>query len=116
MVAIRLDAYVDENGEIRVHVPDDFPRDQPVELEIRVKPEASTSVELPPEEEAELDKDIQESLEIIRQGGENRTGAEIAAWILEHGGGWEHKGISDSVEWLAEQRRQSRARRLDDDV
>ena len=36
------------------------------------------------------------------------SGAEIAAMGLI--GGWEHKGITDSVEWVNEQRRQRRER------
>ena len=38
-----------------------------------------------------------------------KPGAEIVA--LGHTGGWEHKGIEDSVEWVKEQRRQRREQR-----
>jgi hypothetical protein len=38
-----------------------------------------------------------------------KTGAEIIA--AGHTGGWEHKSISDSVEWLQNRRRQRREKR-----
>jgi len=107
MVETHIKGFVDENGQLTVqgHVPDDFPRGE-VEVKISVaKPEMPTPVQLTPEEEAELDRDIEESLAIIRAGGLGKTGSEIAAWIRENGGGWEDKGITDPVGWLQEQRR-----------
>jgi hypothetical protein len=38
-----------------------------------------------------------------------KSGAEIIA--LGHTGGWEHKGIEDSVAWVKEQRRKRREKR-----
>lgn len=112
MVAIRLEAYVDEHGQLIAQIPDDFPRDQKVELEIRVKAAVPAPPELTPEEEAELDREIEAALTVIQAGGLYKTGAEIADWIRENGGGWEHKDITDPVAWLEEQRQQRRERKL----
>jgi hypothetical protein len=114
MVAIQLKGYVDENGQLTVYVPDDFPRAQQVELEIRVKTPAHSPVELTPEEEAELDEAIEESLSIIKAGGQGKTGAEIAAYVEEHGGGWEHMNITDPVQWLEDLRRKEWNRKFGD--
>ena len=105
MVAIRIKVDVPANGKVTLQLPEDFPRDQEVEIEIRLKTEASEPKILTPAEAAAIEEDIQTSLEIIRRGGEGKTGAEIVAYLQEHGGGWEDYGIDDPVEWLEAQRR-----------
>lgn len=51
---------------------------------------------------------VEEVEELLRPPKKRLTGPEIVAAGLV--GGWEHKGITDSVEWLAAQRRSRRER------
>lgn len=95
MVAIRLKGYITETGSIEVEIPKDFPAG-----EVMLTIEAVA----PDEEQPLTDAEIQE---LMRPNP--KTGAEIVA--LGHTGGWEHKEITDSVEWIAEQRRKRREQR-----
>lgn len=81
-------------------LPDDVIEGE-IELRVPVEHEKKTDEEAQP-----LWTDV-ELAEVIRP--EPKTGAEIVA--LGHTGGWEHKGITDSVEWVKELRRQRRENR-----
>ena len=96
-MALHLKAYITEAGEIKAKLPVDHPVGE-VQLIIETAEEVPT---------AELPLTDEEIAELMRP--EPKTGAEIVA--LGHTGGWEHKGITDSVEWLAEQRRKRREKR-----
>ncbi|MBZ0281049.1 MAG: hypothetical protein K8L97_09925 [Anaerolineae bacterium] len=99
MVAIRLKGYVTETGDIEVEIPKDFPAG-----EVMLTIEAVEAVVVPIDEPPLTDAEIEE---LMRP--KPKTGAEIVA--LGHTGGWEHKGITDSVEWIDEQRRKRREQR-----
>ncbi len=114
MVAIRLKVDIPANGIVTLQLPDDFPRDQEVEIEVRLKTELSAPQTLTPAETAAMEEDIQQSLAIIQRGGERKTGAEIVAYLREHGGGWEDYGIEDPVEWLEARRREDWNKRHQD--
>jgi hypothetical protein len=96
---ITIKGYV-RDGKIEADLPDDV-----IEGEIELK--------VPVERDVISDDDAiplwtdEELAELIKPNP--KTGAEIVA--LGHTGGWEHKGIEDSVEWLAELRRQRREKR-----
>lgn len=92
MVAIQLNAYVDENGQLTVRVPDDFPRgDVKVTIE-QSSVQAEDDLPLTDEEIAALLKP------------EPKTGAEIVE-MLKSMEGWEDYGITDPVDWIEQQRR-----------
>jgi len=115
MVETRIKGFVDENGQLTVqgHVPDDFPRGE-VEVKISVaKPEMQTPEVLTSEEESELERDIQESLEIFKRGGQGKSGAEIVE-MLQTMKGWEDYGITDPVAWLEEQRQKDWQKKFGD--
>lgn len=92
-----------KDGELMLDLPENV---QDGEVEVRVAVDAQASPEGAPQEieplwsEEELDALI---------NPHPKTGAEIIA--LGHTGGWEHKGITDSVEWVKEQRRKRREKR-----
>lgn len=88
MVAVRLTGYVTESGDLEVALPEGLP---PGEVQVTIEV-------LAPEESAWTDEEIREMTRI-----EPKTGAEIVA--AGHIGGWEDYGITDSVEWVEEQRR-----------
>jgi hypothetical protein len=96
---VTIKGYV-RDGRIEVDLPDDV-----IEGEIEVKvPVERDMVSI--EEPQPLWTD-EELAELIKP--DPKTGAEIIA--LGHTGGWEHKGIEDSVEWVQELRRQRRENR-----
>ena len=76
--------------------------------------EVEVTVKVPPEKNAEeLSEDrpwTEEEIQEMLKPGTPKTGAEIAAEIEKEGGGWEHYGITDSAEWVEEQRRKRRER------
>lgn len=89
-----------KDGKIEADLPDDV-IDGEIELKVAVERSGDSF-----EEDAPLWTD--EELAALIQP-EPKTGAEIIA--LGHTGGWEHKGIEDSVEWVSELRRQRREKR-----
>lgn len=88
MVAVRLTGYITESGELRIALPEGLP---PGEVQVTIEVPVS---EVP----TWTDDEIREMTRI-----EPKTGAEIVA--AGHVGGWENYGITDSVEWVEEQRR-----------
>ncbi len=95
MVAVRVRVNVGEDGKVLLQLPNDFPRGEQ-ELVIEQIPADKVDIDERPLTEKEVEALLKP---------EPKSGAEIAAWILEHGGGWEDKGIDDPVAWLEEQRR-----------
>jgi hypothetical protein len=97
MVTIHLTGHVTDDGELVFDPPKNLP---PGEVQI--------TIEVPREPMGEdqgfTDEEIKELLTFTP-----KTGKEI----VENGiiGGWEHKGITDSVEWVEEQRRKRREHR-----
>ncbi|MEZ4670168.1 MAG: hypothetical protein R3E39_19860 [Anaerolineae bacterium] len=94
---LHLKAFITESGEIKAKLPQNHPIGE-VQLIIEV-------TEVTPIDEEPLTAD--EIAELMRP--EPKTGAEIVA--LGHTGGWEHKGITDGVEWIEAQRRKRREQR-----
>lgn len=92
MATIQLNGRITENGELEIDLPPGLPPG-----------EARVTIEIPLEP-AWSPEEIREALTI-----KPMTGAEIVAAGLV--GGWEDKGITDSAEWLEEQRRRRRERR-----
>ncbi len=93
---ITIKGYI-ENGELKVDLPENV-ADGEVEVKIAVE-DISANVDEPLTDE-QIDALMRPS---------PKTGAEIIA--AGHTGGWEHKGITDSVEWLQNRRRQRREKR-----
>jgi len=96
-MALRLKDYITESGELKVELPEDHPVG---EVEVIIEEQAETAWEDQPWTDDEIK-------EMMRSNP--KTGAEIAE--SDAIGGWEHMGITDSVEWVAEQRRKGRENR-----
>ncbi len=94
---IQLQGRITEAGKLEVELPDDLP---PGDVQVTI--EVPTSEELPWEERPWTDEEIEAMSHI-----EPKTGAEIVA--AGHVGGWEDYGITDTVEWIEEQRRKRQA-------
>lgn len=93
MVTIRLTGHVTESGELVFEAPKNLP---PGEVQI--------TIEVPDESESFSEEEVRELLTFTP-----RSGAEVVAAGLV--GGWEHRGITDPVKWVEEQRRKQRERR-----
>jgi hypothetical protein len=98
MVTIHLKGRVTEDGDLVFDPPKNLP---PGEVQITIEMPAETAQPL---EQDFTDEEIKEFLTF-----KPKTGKEI----VEEGliGGWEDTGITDSVEWVEEQRRKERERR-----
>jgi hypothetical protein len=97
---ITVKGYI-RNGKIEVDLPENV-TDGEVELFVPVESHAQLT--------ADMDNSPLTDEEIENMINPNpKSGAEIVA--LGHTGGWENKGITDSVEWVAEQRRKRREKR-----
>ncbi len=98
---VTIKGYI-KDGELMLDLPENV---QDGEVEVRVIVEAELDASPVPDDRPLTNAEIDEFLR--RKPG--KTGAEIvAAGLL---GGWEHKGITDSVEWVKEQRRKRREKR-----
>lgn len=93
MVTIRLKGQVTPEGQLLFDVPDNLP---PGEVDI--------TIEVPNLDEQFTEEEIKELLTF-----KPASGAEVVAKGLV--GGWEHKGITDSVAFVEELRRKQRERR-----
>jgi len=99
---IQLTGRITESGELKI---DDLPEGLPPgEVQVTLEVEVPVEEEIPWEERPWTDEEIREMTTITP-----KTGAEIVA--AGHVGGWEDYGITDSVEWLEEQRRKRREQR-----
>jgi hypothetical protein len=100
MTIIELDAYVTEDGELRLKLPPNISADH-----FRLR------LELVPIEDETVLEDTEwtdeEIAEMMRS--EPKTGAEIADSDVI--GSWAHKGITDSVEFVENLRRKCREKR-----
>jgi len=107
---IVIDTEVGEDGKLVVQLPPDAPQGQ-VRVTIE-KIESVTQPELTPEEEAALDAEF----EALMSDPKTFTGlgltAEEIAKSPEIGIWKDREDMKDSVQWVAEIRRTSRARRL----
>jgi hypothetical protein len=94
MATMRLKGRVTLDGNIEVQVPLDFPAGDVI----------VTIESLAPLDDESIVWDFlsDETLAALMTP-EPKSGAEIIA--LGHTGGWEDRGITDSVSWLEEQRR-----------
>ena len=91
---ITIKGYI-RDGKIEVDLPENVV-DGEVSLEVPITANAPDSTDHQPLTDEEIDALMHPN---------PKTGAEIAKSSI---GSWEHKGITDSVEWIAEQRRQRR--------
>ncbi len=103
MVTIHLKGQVTDDGELIFDPPKNLP---PGEVQITIQAKAEESAEAP--EDADQDFTDEEIKELLTFKA--KTGKEIVEQGLV--GGWEDMGITDSVEWVEEQRRKRRERRL----
>ncbi len=94
---IQLTGQITETGELKI---DDLPANLPPG-QVQVTIEIPVSAEIPWEDRPWTDEEIRDMMMSTP-----KTGAEIVA--AGHTGGWEDYGITDSVEWLEEQRRKRR--------
>jgi hypothetical protein len=93
MVTIHLKGQVTPDGQLKFEVPRNLP---PGDVDI--------TLEIPNLDEQFTEDEIKELLTFTPT-----SGAEVVAAGLI--GGWEHKGITDPVEWVEEQRRKQKERR-----
>jgi len=93
-----------KDGELKIDLPENV-ADGEIEVKVPLVTEQPATSEPADEDERPLtDEEIEE---LMRP--EPKTGAEIAKNPAI--GSWAHKGITDSVEWVLEQRRKRRERR-----
>lgn len=85
-----------KDGKLKVDLPENVV-DGEVEVKVVVASEDIPAIDDQPFTDEEIDALMRPS---------PKTGAEIVA--LGHTGGWEHKGIEDSVEFIKELRRKRR--------
>jgi hypothetical protein len=95
---ITVKGYI-KDGKITVDLPENV-----VDGEVIIEIPVETDKPLPQNDQPLTDEEIDALMK-----PNPKTGAEIIA--LGHTGGWEHKGITDSVEWVLEQRRKHREKR-----
>ncbi|MCC6612695.1 MAG: hypothetical protein IT320_04400 [Anaerolineae bacterium] len=108
MVALQLNARYDpDKDELEVVLPANF---TPGKVTIRHSDEPEAEASYPREDMAWTDEEWAR-IQTLLQPASPKTGAEIAAQIREQGGGWENKGITDTLAWLDEQKRRRRERR-----
>jgi len=93
MTIIQVTGRITEEGQLKLKLPEGVPPG-----------EARVTIEVWPSE-AWTQEELERAIKI-----EPMTGSEIVKAGLT--GGWEDLGITDSVEWVNEQRRQSRERRV----
>lgn len=96
MVTAEANVEIDESGEVTLHLPDDFPRGQRGQLKVVFMPDTDVTED----DEPWTDEEIEEAL--------NFTPVPAEGIVT---GGWEDLGITDSVEWSKERRRQRREKR-----
>lgn len=96
MVTIHLTGQVTEDGELVFETPKNLPPGE-VQITIELPAEASDNQDFTEEEIREL------------RAIKPKSGKEIVESGLA--GGWEHKGITNSVAWVDEQRRKQKERR-----
>ena len=96
MVMIQLTGKITESGKLELELPEGLPAGE-VYITLEMPAEEPTSWE----ERPWTNEEIQEMSRITP-----KTGSEIVA--AGHTGGWEHYGITDSGQWLEEQRRKRR--------
>jgi hypothetical protein len=106
MVSLQLKGHITKDGELKVELPDGLPA---VEVNVTIELPADARIQTAsPNDDWEnrpwTDEEIKELMRV-----EPKTGAESIA--LGHAGGWEDKGITDSVEWVEELRRKRRENR-----
>jgi hypothetical protein len=106
MTTIELNGRITESGELEVKLPPGLPSGD-VHVSIEFPENAANPEDLPWELRPWTEDEIREFLKF----GQAKTGAEIAAKLQENSGWWENQGISDSVAWLEELRRQEAERR-----
>jgi hypothetical protein len=86
VTTIHLTGEIKEDGTLHLELPADLPAGK-----------VQVTIETLPQIPSLTDEEIAAFMQV-----EPLTGAEIVAAGLT--GGWEHMGITDSVEWLREQR------------
>jgi hypothetical protein len=101
MIAIHIKGHVTEQGELVFDAPKNLP---PGEVDITIQAVTSEQNEELIESEIPTPDDLKDLLNFTP-----KTGKEIVEMGLM--GGWEHKGITDSVEWVEEQRKKRREHR-----
>lgn len=89
-----------KDGQVQIDLPENV-----TDGEIEVRVPVETESEALSQETLSLTDDELDAL----MKPNPKTGAEIIA--LGHTGGWKDKGITDSVEWVLEQRRKRREKR-----
>jgi hypothetical protein len=102
MVTIHLKGHVTDDGELIFDPPKNLPPGE-VGITIEVPREAAAEDAEPPADQDFTDEEIKALLTFSPRSGKE---------IVESGlvGGWEHKGITDPVEWVEEQRRKLKER------
>jgi hypothetical protein len=97
MTIFRLTGHITVDGKLEVELPQGLPAGE-VKLTVEVDMEESPQTENDWEKQPWTDEELKELLTI-----KPMTGHEIVAAGLV--GGWEDLEITDSVEWVEEQRR-----------
>jgi hypothetical protein len=105
MVTFHLNGQITEDGEIRIDVPEGVQL-PPGEVRVTLQLVTDAAPEVS-DETLWTDEELAELLKI-----EPKSGAEALAELEKldsiYGNPWTEKGITDSVEWVLEQRRKNR--------
>ena len=99
MTLIQLTGKINDHGQLEVELPKGLPTGA-----VHVTLEITPATDIPWEERPWTDEEVASLSKI-----EPKTGAEIVA--AGHIGGWEEYGITDSVEWIENQRQKRREKR-----
>ncbi len=102
-MVLQLTGRVDENGKLIVDIPPGSGLAAGDEVAITVHTHQQAPTEAVTYTEAELNE-LRGLLTVPPMTGQQASAAGLV-------GGWEHKNIQDSVDWVARQRRQRRERR-----
>ena len=100
MTTIELNGRINQAGKLEVDLPDGLPEGD-VKVTIEVPAGAEADGEIPWDQRSWTEQEIQEALTFHPA----QSAAEIIAALDDTSGWWEQQGITDSVAWLEELRR-----------
>ena len=100
MTTIKLDGHINQAGKLEVDLPHGLPEGD-VKVIIEVPSEMALDGEIPWEQRPWTEQEIQEALTFHPA----ESAAEIIAALDDTSEWWEQQGITDSVAWLEEVRR-----------
>src|SRR5258708_1282602 len=100
MTTIELNGHINRAGKLEVDLPDGLPEGD-VKVTIEVPAGVDADDEIPWEQRPWTEQEIQNALTFHPA----QSAAEIIAALDDTSGWWEQQGLTDSVAWLEELRR-----------